>query len=213
MGLKLTIQTNRTFGGVGAVFSVLGVVSTVSSVFLYGYPNSTLVNLPLALVTSFVGLFSFVGFILFLVAMYGFSRDYNEHRIFNYLLYGFLGTIVAAIIAGVIVVVVILLNISSIIPNLNHPTTTPSQVSSSMLNFMSPFLAVFSFVGVIWIVFNVLAFRLLGKNAGVPLFGTAASILLAGAIVNVAVGIVFAVLLYWGRLVTTLSCWQQFRVD
>jgi uncharacterized membrane protein len=200
VGLKLTIQSNRTLGGVGAIFSVLGVVSTISSVFLYGYPNSTVVNLPLALVSSFVGLFSFVGFILFLVAMYGFSRDYNEHRIFNYLLYGFLGTIVAAIIAGVIVVVVLLLNISSIIPNLNHPTTTPSQVSPSMSNFMAPFLAVFSFVGVIWVVFNVLAFRLLGKKAAVPLFGTAALILLAGAIVNVAVGIVFAVLLYWGSI-------------
>ena len=166
----MTIQTNRTLGGVGAIFSVLGVVSTVSSIFLYGYPNSTVVNLPLALISSFVGLFSFVGFILFLVAMHGFSRDYNEHRIFNYLLYGFLGTIVAAIIAGVIVFVVVLLNISSIIPSLNHPTTTPSQVSSSMLNFMSPLLAVFSFVGVIWVVFNVLAFRLLGKNCRTPVW-------------------------------------------
>ncbi len=200
MGLKLTIQTNRTLGGVGAVFSVLGVVSTVSSVFLYGYPNSTVVNLPLALVSSFVGLLSFVGFILFLVAMYGFSRDYNEHRIFNYLLYGFLGTIIAAIIAGVIAVVVVLLNITSIIPSLNPSTTTPSQASSSMLTFISPFLAVFSFVGIIWVIANFLAFRLLGKKAAVPLFGTAASILLAGAIVNVAVGIVFAMLLYWGSI-------------
>lgn len=187
-------------GGVGAIFSVLGVISTVSSVFLYGYPNSTFVNLPLALFSGFVGLFSFVGFILFLVAMYGFSRDYNEHRIFNYLLYGFLATIIAAIIAGVIAVVFVLLNISSLIPNLNNSTTTPSQISSFMQSFLSPFLAVFSFVGIIWVVFNVLAFRLLGKKAEVPLFDTGALILLVGAIVNVAVSIVLAVLLYGGSI-------------
>ncbi len=199
-GSKLTIQTNRTLGGVGAIFSVLGVVSTVSSVFLYGYPNSTVANLPLALFSGFVGLFSFVGFILFLVAMYGFSRDYNEHRIFNYLLYGFLATIIAAIITGVIVFVVVLLNISSIIPDLNNSTTTPSQISSFMQSYLSPFLSIFSFVGVIWVVFNVLAFRLLGKKTEVPLFGTGASILLVGAIVNVAVSIVLAVLLYGGSI-------------
>ena len=200
MGLKLTIQTNRTLGGLGAVFSVLSVVSTISSVFLYGYPNSSGVNLLLALVSGVVGLFAFVGFILFLIAMYGFSRDYNEHRIFNYLLYGFLCTIVAAVIAGIIVVVIVLSNLATIIPNINPSTTTPSQVSTSMLTSMSPFLAVFSFVGVIWVVFNVLAFRLLGEKSGVPLFRTGALVLLVGAVVNVGVGILFALLVYWGSI-------------
>ena len=196
----MTIQTNRTLGGLGAVFSVLGVVSNISSVFLYGYPTSSGVNMLLALVSGVVGLFAFVGFILFLIAMYGFSRDYNEHRIFNYLLYGFLGTIVAAVIAGIVVVVIVLSNLATIIPNLNPSTTTPSQVSTSMLTSMSPFLAVFSFVGVIWVVFNVLAFRLLGEKSGVPLFRNGALFLLAGAVVNVGVGILFALLVYWGLI-------------
>lgn len=199
-GSKLTIQTNRTLGGIGAVFSVLGLVSTVSSVFLYGYQTSTAVRLPLALITGVVGLFAFVGFILFLIAMYGFSRDYNEHRIFNYLLYGFLGTIVAAVIAAILVVIVFLTNLTSIIPSLNPSTTTPSQVSYSMLTFMAPFLAVFSFVGLIWVVFNVLSFRLLGVKSGVPLFKTGAIVLLAGAVVNVGVGVVFALMVYSGSI-------------
>jgi hypothetical protein len=62
---------------------------------------------------------------------------------------------------------------------------------------MSPFLAVFSFVGVIWVVFNVLAFRLLAEKSGVPLFRTGASVLLAGAVVNVGVGILLGLLMYW----------------
>lgn len=174
---------------------MLGVVSTVSSVFLYSYPNSTAVNLPLALISSFVGLFAFVGFILFLIAMYGFSRDYNEHRIFNYLLYGFLGTIVAAIIVGIIAFAFVLINLATLSPNIN------SQVfSSSMQNLFAPLGGIFSFVGLIWVVFNVLAFRLLGTKSGVPLFRTGALVLLAGSVVNVAVGIVFALLLYSGSI-------------
>jgi len=112
----LAIQTNRTLGGIGAVFSVLGAISSISSVLLYGYPTSPAANLVLALISGVVGLFAFVGFILFLIAMYGFSRDYNEHRIFNYILYGFLCTIVAAIIAVAIVVVIFLSNLGTIIP-------------------------------------------------------------------------------------------------
>jgi len=200
MGLKLTIQTNRTLGGLGAVFSVLSIVSNISSVFLYGYPTPSGVNLLLALVSGVVGLFAFIGFILFLIAMYGFSRDYSEHRIFNYLLYGFLGTIVAAVIAGIVLVVIVLSNLAAIIPNIDPSITTPSQVSASMLTFMSPFLSVFSFVGVIWVVFNVLAFRLLGEKSEVPLFRTGALILLVGAVVNVGVGIVFALMVYLGSI-------------
>jgi uncharacterized membrane protein len=89
---------------------------------------------------------------------------------------------------------------SSHIPNLNQSTTTPSQVSTSMLTFMSPFLAVFSFVGVIWVLFNVLAFRLLGEKSGVTLFRTGALVLLTGAVVNIGVGIMFALLMYWGSI-------------
>ena len=144
----MTIQTNRTLGGIGAIFSVLGIVSTVSSVFLYGYPTSTAVNLSLALVSGVVGLFSFVGFILFLIAMYGFSRDYNEHQNIQLYLVWFSCNHCGCCNSGVVVVVIVLSNLASIIPNLNPSTTTPSQVTSSMLTFMAPFLAVFSFVGV-----------------------------------------------------------------
>jgi len=111
----LTIQTNRTLGGLGAIFSVLGAISSISSVLLYGYPTSSVANLSLVLISGVVGLFGFVGFILFLIAMYGFSRNYDEHKIFNYILYGFLCTIVAGIIAVAFVVVIFLFNLGTII--------------------------------------------------------------------------------------------------
>jgi uncharacterized membrane protein len=188
-------------GGVGAVFSVLGVISTVSSAFLYSNPASASgTNVMFALVTSAVGFSSFVGFILFLVAMYGFSKDYAEHRIFGYLVSGIIWTIVGAVVAGVIFVVALLLNLATIIPNLNPSTTDPSQATASMVNFLTPFTAVFLFVGLIWIVFNVKALKLLGEKSGVPLFKTGTLVLLAAALVNVGVGVVFAVLAYSGLI-------------
>jgi uncharacterized membrane protein len=179
---------------------MLGIVSTVSSVFLNGYPASTVANLPLVLVTGLVGLFAFVGLILFLVAMYGFSKDYGEHRIFDYLVKGIIWTIIAAVVAGVIIFVVFLLNLASIFPGLNSSTTDPTQVTNSIQTFLSPATAVFSLVGLIWVVFNVKAFKLLGEKSGVPLFRTAAFVLLAGAVVNIGIEIVFAALTYSGSI-------------
>ena len=188
-------------GGIGAIFSVLGIVSTVSSVFFYRNPASASgLNVLFALFTSVIGLFSFVGFILFMVAMYGFSKDYAEHRIFGYLVTGIIWTIVGAVVAGVIFVIALLLNLATIIPNLNLSTTDPSQATASMMNFLSPFTAVFLFVGLIWIVFNVKALKLLGEKSEVPLFKTATSVLLAGAIVNIGVGVFFALLVYSGLI-------------
>lgn len=187
-------------GGIAAIFSLLGVVSTVSSVLLNGYPASTVANLSLALVTGVVGLFAFVGFILFLIAMYGFSKDYGEHRIFSYIVSGLVWTIIAAVVAGVIIFVVLLLNLASIIPSLTPSTNGPSQITASMLAFIAPALAVFSVVALIWVVFNVKAFKLLGEKSGVPLFRTAALVLLAGAVVNIGLEIVFAALTYSGSI-------------
>lgn len=163
--------------------------------------------MPLSLVTGAVGLFAFVGFILFLIAMYGFSKDYGEHRIFNYLVQGILWTIIAAVVAGVIIVVVLLLNFTSIIPSLNPSTTDPTQVTNSIQAVLSPATAVFSLVGLIWIMFNVKAFRLLGEKSGVPLFRTGALVLLAGAIVNVGVGTAFAALAYAGSIDYNTYLW------
>jgi hypothetical protein len=124
---------------------------------------------------------------MFLIAMYGFSKEYGDHRIFNYIIYGIVGTIIAAVVAGVILLVVLLLNFSSIIPS-----TTPS--------FISPYVAVFALAGLVWVVFIVKAFNLLGKKSEVPLFRTAAFVLLAGVAIGAVLDIVFAALAYFGSI-------------
>jgi uncharacterized membrane protein len=69
--------------------------------------------------------------------MYGFSKDYGEHKIFNYKLYGIIYTIVAAVIVGIIAIAVVLANI---IPTLNTSTTSPTQIQGLTLTYLSPVL-------------------------------------------------------------------------
>ena len=89
-------------GGVGACLTLLGAISTVLSLVRYAFPNFAAADLAFSSVSGVVGLLAFVGFILFFVAMYGFSKDYSEHKIFDYILYGLIIAIVAAVIAAII---------------------------------------------------------------------------------------------------------------
>ncbi len=160
--------------------------------FGYLFPQST-GALILAGIGGLFGILSFVGFLLFLVAMYGFSKDYQEHRIFSYLLYGIIITIVAAVILVAILVIVILFNVATLFPNLSSSASSSTQISSEMSKIFSLIFPLFSLVGIIWIAFNVKAFNLLSDKSNVPLFRTGAKVLIAGALVNIAIAIIFAV--------------------
>ena len=196
----MTIQTNRTLGGIGACLTVIGAVSSVASLLRYAYPNSGAVTLTYSAISTIVGSLSFIGFILFLIAMYGFSKDYNEHRIFNYILYGIIVTIIAAVIVVVIAFIIIFANLGSIIPNFSGSTNSSTQISDMILTYLSPVLAIIGFVGLIYVIFNVKAFNLLADKSQVPLFRTAAKVLLAGSLLNIVIGVVFAALAYSGSV-------------
>lgn len=191
---RLTIESNRLLGGIGACLTVIGAVSQVSALFQYTFPTSGVANLGFTAVSGIVGALSLVSFILFLVAMYGFSKDYGENRIFDYILYGLIITIVVAVIAVIILVLIIFSNLAGIIPSLNPSTASSSQITSAMLKSIVPILPVFGVVGLIWVVFNVRAFNLLADKSKVTLFRTAAKVLLAGALLSIMLGIIFAVI-------------------
>ncbi len=187
----MTIESNRTLGGISALLFLIGAVSQITSLFQYTFPNSIGIAI-LSGIGSVFGFVSFVGLILFLVAMYGFSKDYKEPKIFNNLIYGIIITIVAAIVAVAILVVVILLNLTNIFPNLSSAVPSSPQISSTMSKILNEALPIFSLIGIIWIAFNVLSLNLLADKSKVLLFRTGAKILLAGAIVNIVIAIISA---------------------
>jgi uncharacterized membrane protein len=174
----------------------------VLSVFQYGNLNApTAASLVVSSVASFVGIFTLVGFILFLIAMYGFSKIYGERRIFNYVIYGIIAAIILGVITFAAILAVFFANLPSLISSIN-PSTPPSSsaITSVVLPFIAPMIAVFAAVALVVIVFYMLAFNFLAKKSGVPLFRVGAKILLAGVIVSLAVGVVFAVLAVNGSI-------------
>ena len=186
----LTIESNRTLGGVAAILLVVGVIGQLASLFQYIFPNSLGIAL-FSVVGGLFGFLTFVGFLLFLIAMYGFSKAYQDNRIFNYLLYGIIITIVAFVIVFAILVVVVLFNYAALFPS--SAAQSSSQISSQISKTFSLILPLFGLVGIIWIAFNVKAFNLLSDKSKVPLFRTGAKVLLAGALVNVVIAIIIAV--------------------
>lgn len=133
-----------------------------------------------------------------MIAMYGFSKDYNEHRIFNYILYGIIVTIIAAVIVGVIAFIIIFANLCSIIPNFNSSANPRTQGTDMILTYLSPVFALIGFVALIFVIYNVKAFNLLSEKSQVPLFKTAAKVLLAGTLLSIVIEIAFAALAYSG---------------
>lgn len=189
----MTIQTNRTLGGVGACLTLVGIVSTILSFIQYAYP-ALMMNPAILGVSGIVGIISFAGFILFFIAMYGFSRDYGEHKIFNYILYGLIGTIVSALVAGVILTAYIMLNLFDVIRSLNPLPNMSSQIQALLTPYYAPFITVISVVTLVWILFNYKAYNLLADKTGVYLFRSAAKIFVLGSLVNIVVGVAFTAL-------------------
>ncbi len=192
----MTIESNRTLGGISACLFLIGIVSQITSLFQITFPKS----IGIAILSGVGGLFSlltFVGLILFLIAMYGFSKDYKEPKIFSNILNGLIFTIVAAFAAGLILVAIVLLNLTNLFPNAGSSAASSTQITSSMSKIVSEALPVFSIVGIVWIAFNVLSLNLLGDKSKVPLFKTGAKVLLSGALLNVVIAIIFAIVAFY----------------
>src|SRR5450756_1070877 len=83
-----------------------------------------------------------------------------------------------------------------------------------ILTYLAPFLAVIGFVSLINVVFTVKAFNLLADKSKVPLFRTAAIVLLSGASLTIVLGIVFAVLASSGSAsLNTVDCGDSWRIS
>ena len=191
----MTIESNRTLGGIGALLTLTGVVSTVITIIQSGNTAST--NLASLGISSIIGILTFVGFILFLVSMYGFSRDYGEHKIFRYILYGFLGAIISGVVIGAFWLV---FTIMGVLSNFSSLPNDSAQIQSLLMPYITPIIPVMSVVTLVWIFFNYKAYNLLADKSGVNLFGSAAKIFVLGAAVNLAVSIAFGVLAYNGSI-------------
>lgn len=179
----MTIESNRSIGGLAAILAITGIISTVASIFTLG-SMSNVFGLYSGL-TGIIGLLGFVGFILFLVAMHGFSKDYAERNIFTHVLNGF----IFALVAGFVAVVVGGLVFASIAIGLGRFGTVNLPPFAAGLS-----LIIFSVIALIYIVFVNKGLNLLAIKSGSTQFYTATRLFLLGAALNVILSTVFTML-------------------
>jgi uncharacterized membrane protein len=131
-----------------------------------------------------------VGYILFMIAMHRLSKYYEEPSIFSNLFKELIIRIIFAVVVIVVVVAVVLFAVGGLFMSL-------SSVSST--SFLSNFVGVFAFYGVILLVSLVLSiycallykrsFDKLAEKSGVDNFRTAGLLYLIGSIVPIVVWI------------------------
>lgn len=183
----MTIESDKNLGLTGSILVLLGVISSFLTIARYALPNSNMFLSGLTVVSGLFGLLSVVGWLLFFVAIYNFSKHYRERKIFDYILYGIIATIVAGVIVGVTFAV---FSLGTIIGS----SLTSTAMTSSVLDSFAVFMPFFSVIGLIYIVFKVKALNLLSAKSQVYLFNTSAKVFLTGAIVQIILGVIFVLL-------------------
>lgn len=193
----MTVQSNKTLGAVGASLTLTGIVSTVISI--YEQTSGASASLAFVGITAVISLLAFIGGILLLVAMYGFSKDYSKNRIFTYLIYA----IIIAIVSGVIIVVVwFSFTLASIVGQASSASSPPSsaQIQTLITPYTAALLPALALTTFIPLFFVYRSFNLLAQKSGVTLFRSAARIFVLAAVSNLVLGAVIAVLAYTGGL-------------
>ena len=194
------------------------VVSQVLSIFQNTLSRTSGVSIALVGISGIIGILAFVALILFFVAMHGFSKDYGEPRIFDYIIYGLVAAIIIGILSIVVAIAIAVANAASVLPILTSSTTSQTQVSNVVQKSLLPMLPIFAAVSLVWILFNVLSINLLGDKSKVVLFRTGAKVLLAGALVSVATTAILAAIAYtlslsYSTILLTLSVPGGFIQD
>ena len=189
----MALATNKQLGFVAAILTIIGLLYSFLTLGQTGYSFSgvsTVYLLPSFLIAPL----GFIGFILFLVAMYGLSKNYQDQQIFNYVLYGLIISIVLGVVVGGIAIFIVLINISSF-------TSPPFAGSGTQFlqNYIESLLPVFlvaSFISLVPAWFNRLAFNRLANKSGVRLFRMAGLLGVAAAAATIALWFIGAALFY-----------------
>jgi uncharacterized membrane protein len=198
----MTLQSNKTLGGVGALLMVI-------SPFL---------------VSGFTLLAGLVGLILVLIAVKGLSDHYKEASIFNNTLYG----VILSIVGVVVFVAALFVTAVSFFTNvlgielsaaLSDPTAfsnidwTEAMILDNLMSHVAALVGslviLFIFV-VVATIFYRKSLTTLAEKTGVGRFGTAGLLLLIGAVLTI---IAIGFLLIWIALILLTAAFFQIRAE
>lgn len=168
----MSLESNKTLGGVGAVLMVIGFIGF----FVMGY----------------AGLLLLVGAILVLIALKGLADHYQESGIFNNALYGFITTIVGVVVCIAVMIIVVLQMLASIEIDWTNPAAVQQYFMSMGIEGLWSFIgtAIAALVALfIFLVVSAVLFRKsldsLSARSGEKIFGTAGLLWLIGAVLSI----------------------------
>jgi uncharacterized membrane protein len=167
----MTLETNKTLGGIGALLIVIGFVGVFGS--------------------GYAGILDLIGIILVLIAMKGFGDHYKEDGIFNNALYGVILSIVGAVAFVGAIVVGVLQLLSTGFDWTNAAMWQEEFMDfANLWNFIGTIiiaLVVLFIFAVISAIFYRKSLSLLAKKSGVNMFSTAGLLLLIGAVLTIII--------------------------
>jgi uncharacterized membrane protein len=91
-GKKMTLDTSKTLGGIGAILLLIGIIPFIQYIWIIGL----------------------VGVVLILAALHGLESFYNSKGIFSNAIYGIITGVVGVIIAVIVAVASLIANIGNI---------------------------------------------------------------------------------------------------
>jgi len=185
---KMSIETSKILGGIGALLMFLGVIPYINS----------------------YGAIELIGIILVMVALYDLSRHYNDGSIFNNALYGIVMGVAGVLISVAVVFIAVLTSLTDflyeVFPDWNGDFTalsglTPDPSNIDLSNIGLFLGGLFAVLIVLW-VFSILvafffrrSFGTLSEKSGVGLFSTTGLLLLIGAVLIIIFGV--GLILIW----------------
>jgi len=198
----MTFESSRQKGRIATLLIVLlPIISSVVYVPLYFLRLPTFNIIYLSLILSAL---SYAGYILFLVAMHGLSKVYNDARIFKNSLYGFIASIIGAVVFVVVAFWVLVPILEEFTVYAGSPGVTPPL--SIVISFLQVMVAVLiggSILAAINGFFYRRAFYALAEKSGEGNFHTAGLLMvLGGALTIVVVG---GLLFFIGWIIASIS--------
>jgi len=207
----MSLETGRKLG---LTASLINVIMPIVTVALYGFFLFSLISTITNAITGrgstpipsglpflslgiiwiafvAVGIISFVGLILFIVAMHQLSQYYNEPIIFRNIIY----SLVISIVGAVVLVAILFAVIASTL--MNTVVRTPTAASSFVWTFIIALIVVSAVaiaMGVVSALLYKRAFNKLAEKSGVHSFDTAGLLILIGVFIPIVswVGWIFA---------------------
>lgn len=179
-------------GGVGALLIVVGAVFSLFSLASYVFPPVSVVFAGVAVV---LGVLSFVGFIMFMIALNGLASYYGDRGIFDNALYGIIVFVVGCVVSAMVAVaILVFFAIGSGWRIMAAPPLT--EFSPFVYGLMIGVYVGSAVFGFVYAWFFRRAFNRLAAKSQVDLFRTGGLLFMVGVLVSLAVMVICALLVY-----------------